>query len=178
MKKIILCLVIFAVTGGILFSQEEEFVRPKNNVAFHGTLFGIALNYERCFNNHLSLIGDTSFNLFPATFTIAAKGRFYPFGKSFYLEMGAGFGITPGYIGLTGDLLVRSMTLGFVGIEDKFWLRGVVFTPSLGWKIDIGKRGGVTLPINLGIDFFWGYREIDIPVDFMPNLRIGVGYSF
>ncbi|MCL2478593.1 MAG: hypothetical protein FWF22_03765 [Treponema sp.] len=176
MKKIILSLVIFMLAAGVVFSQET--VNFQNNIALHATLLGVAFNYERCLNPYLSLLADTSLNIFPGTFTAAIKGRVYPFGKTFYLEMGAGFGITAGYMGAIGGILVRTMTLGFFGIEDKIWLKGLVLTPALGWKIDVGKPGGFTLPISLGIDFFAGYRELDIPVDFVPNIRIGVGYSF
>ena len=178
MKKIILCLVVFVLAGGILFAQEVQYERPKNNIALHATLLGLAFSYERCFNPYVSVLADTSLNVLPATFTIAAKGRLYPFGRAFFLEMGAGFGITAGYIGLTGGLLLRTLTLGFYGIEDKIWLRGLVLTPSMGWKIDIGKPGGFTLPISFGIDFFWGYREIKIPADLVFNFRLGLGYSF
>ena len=176
MKKIILIVVILSLSCGIIFSQDND-DRPGNNIALHATLIGIALNYEMCFNSHLSLLADTSLNIFPATFTIAAKGRLYPFGRTFYLEMGAGYGVTVGYMGMVAAVLVRTITLGFYGIEDKVWLNGLVLTPALGWKIDFGKPGGLTLPISLGIDFFAGFRE-ELPVDFVPNIRIGVGYSF
>ena len=86
--------------------------------------------------------------------------------------------MTAGYIGMVGNLYIRTMTLGFIGIEDKIWLKGVVITPALGWKIDFKEPGGFTLPIVIGVDFFAGKRGIDLPVDFVPNLRIGLGYQF
>ena len=177
MKKAVLVLVIFTLIGTAVFSQEEE-VFKKNTVALYATVLGTAFNYEYSFNPYLSVLADTSLNLFPATVTAAAKGRWYPFGKTFFLEMGAGFGLTAGYMGFTSALLVRTMTLGFVGIEDKVWLRGVVVTPSLGWKIRLGKEKNLCLPISLGIDFFAGSRELEIPVDFVFNARIGFGYIF
>lgn len=179
MKKIILVMVILSITCGIVFAQENENVNfPKNNVSLHGSILGLAFNYERSFNRFFSISADTSINIFPGTFTLAAKGRVYPFGKAFYLEMGAGYGITAGYIGLVSEIFIRSITLGFIGLEDSIWLQGLVLTPALGWKIDFGEPGGFTLPISLGMDFFAGYRELDIPFDFVPNIRIGLGFSF
>ena len=177
MKKIILILFIILI-GSAAFSQESTPPLKQNTVALHATLLGFAVNYERSFNNHLSLLGDTSLNVFPPTFTAAVKGRLYPFGKTFYLEMGVGYGLTVGYIGLGSELLIRSISLGFLSLNQNLWLNGVVFTPSLGWKIKLGKDGMFNLPINLGIDFFAGYRELSIPFDVVPNLRIGFGYSF
>ncbi|MCL2832822.1 MAG: hypothetical protein FWD78_06610 [Treponema sp.] len=173
MKKFIICALILSLAGGVLFAQETaDDQRPGNNISIYGTMVGLALNYEMCFNSHLSLLADTSFNVIPITFTAAIKGRVYPFGRAFYLEIGAGFGITPGYLAGLADVL----TLGLTKIKDKYWLRGLVLTPSLGWKLNLGKSG-LTLPINLGIDFFAGFRDV-LPVDFVPNIRIGVGYSF
>jgi len=183
-RKIIVCLIIMTMSAGTLFSQdkitEEAFVRPMNTVAFNFSIvsIGAAVNYEKHFNNHLSVLGDASLSVIPPTITIAAKGRLYPFGKAFFLEMGLGFGMTYGYLGGLIELTMRSLTFGFLGINQDFLLKGVVLTPALGWNIWLGKQGTFKLPISLGIDFFVGYREFDVPVDFVPNFRIGFGYSF
>jgi len=183
-KKIIIGLLIFTVSGGILFSQEIDTLNAEaqklNTVALHASLLsiGLAFNYERHLNNHLSIIGDTSFSTIPPTFTLAVKGRLYPFGRVFYLEMGAGYGMTVGYIGLFTELLIRSLTFGFLGVGQDIVLQGVVLTPALGWNIKLGKQGNFKLPIGLGMDFFIGKREFDAPFDIVPNVRIGFGYSF
>ena len=175
-KKIIAVCFILVIAGGAAFSQDEP--RPRHNIALHGTILGLAMNYEFSFNRFFSVSADSSVNILPATFTAAVKGRIYPFGRAFYLEMGAGYGTTAGYVGMIGNLYIRTLTLGFFGIEDKIWLRGLVVTPAFGWKIDFGKPGGFTLPLSLGIDWFIGEREIPAKVDFVPNIRLGVGFSF
>jgi hypothetical protein len=178
-KKMILVLVIFALLGGALFSQETEAAKWRpNTIALHASLIGAAFNYERAFTPHLSLLADTSVNVLGFAFTAAIKGRWYPFAGAFYVEMGVGYGRAVGLFGMVAEFTTVFLTLGFFDIPGGMLLNGVVFTPAIGWKIALG-RGGLVLPIGLGIDLFYGKRNgIDIPVDLVPNIRIGLGYSF
>ena len=181
MKKITLCMVILIFVSGIAFSQQYE-SDQFNTLGLHLNLIGAgaAFNYERSFNPNFSLLGEISLDIIPVAFTLAAKARYYPFGRAFYLEMGAGYGMTIGYVGLIAgyaNLIAEMFTFGLADTNWDVWMHGVVLTPGLGWKIDLGKPGGFTLPIGLGINIFLGPREIS-PVDFTFNTRIGAGFSF
>ena len=180
-KKIILALMIFALTGAAVFSQEND-SQQLNTIGIHGNLaaLGLAVNYERNFNPHFSVLGEIAFDLVPTAFTVTGKARFYPFGGVFFLEMGAGYGLTIGYVGLMyayASLIAEIFTFGLANLDDNVWLSGAVLMPALGWKIDIGKKGGFSLPISMGVNVYLGPRDIS-PVDFTFNLRIGMGISF
>ena len=181
-KKIVLMTIVLSVISGAMFARERErdsnVSKPLNTISMHVNLIGLAANYERHFTPRLSLLGDLSFNMLIPTYAIAAKGRIYPSANIFYMEMGVGFAQTVGTIGGIAKLTGYLLTFGFGGLDDDILLTGVVFTPALGWKIPLGRRSGLSLPISLGVDFYYGSREWDVPFDFTPNLRIGMGYSF
>ena len=197
LKKIILVLMVFMLAGAAVFSQsatvnnetianididKEEEIPQLNTIGIHGNLaaLGLAINYERSFNPHFSVLGEIAFDMVPTAFTVTGKARFYPFTGVFFLEMGAGYGLTYGYVGLVyayASFIAEIFTFGLADIDTNIWLNGLVLTPALGWKIDIGKKGGFTLPISMGVNIYLGPRDIS-PVDFTFNLRIGMGISF
>ena len=180
-KKIILCLVIFAVAGGVLFSQTA----PSNNVSLLVGIIGAEGSYERMFNRHLSVLGSVSYsNLILANeFTVSGKGRVYPFGKTFYLEMGLGYAYGRSLSDAMGDIILGVLTFGWwltqIDEERLAPNGGFMVQPGLGWKIKLGRDSRLSLPIGMGLDF--KMVKIDesgkLP-DAFPWLRIGVGYAF
>ena len=185
-KKIILLLIVLSVISGSVFAQEQDAEaevkneRAKNSIAGSFGIIGAALSYERIFNRYFSVLADTSYTTLVLIdeFTVAGKGRVYPFGGAFYLEMGLGFSYGRGMTDLMVNMLLGVLTFGyyFTTLEEDDLLKrraGFLVQPGLGWKIDIGKKDGFVLPINLGVNI----RVGDVP-DALPFLRIGLGYSF
>ena len=177
-KKVLLVFIVLLVISGRVFAQNQE--RAKNSVALSIGIVGAELSYERMFNRHLSVLADVSYTtlIFMDEFTISGKGRWYPFGKAFYLEMGLGYSYGKGVAGFMGDMLLSVLTFGWYLTtkdfeDDIFRSGGFLIQPCMGWKIDIGKNDAFVLPISMGLDIKTGR----IP-DFMPFLRIGLGYSF
>jgi len=180
MKKSILFIVIILllVSGGV-FAQEKE--RPNNTISLSFGVIGAGLSYEYMFGRHLSVLADISCQtmIFADEFTASGKGRWYPFGRAFYLEMGLGYVYGRGMVNMMKEMVLGVMTLGLYWLlmddpDDDHRTGGLLVQPGLGWKIDIGKPGGLVLPIGMGLDI---KINKEMP-DFMPYFRIGLGYSF
>ena len=178
-KKIFLIIVILLILSAGAFAQEKE--RTNSTISLSFGLIGAELSYEYMFNRFLSVMLDASATtmIFVDEFTFSGKGRLYPFGRAFYLELGLGYVYGRGVFNMMGHMLLGVMTLGLYYIliddlEDDHRTGGFLIQPGLGWKIDIGKPGGFVLPIGMGVDIKVNKQ---LP-DFMPFLRIGLGYSF
>ena len=168
MKRLFLSLAILGVCSIGIFAQENEM--KKNSVGFSFTLFGAELHYERNFNNYLSVLGSVSYTtiFIVDEFTVSAKGRWYPFGKTWYLGLGAGY-ILGGLSDYNGGLLAGLLTasayfppliifapLLAIGEAAEYMKRtsresGLLIQTNLGWKIPPGRRWAVL--IDTGIDF-------------------------
>jgi len=179
MKKriFLLVMVLFVVISGV-FAQNQA--KAKNSIAVSFGIFGAELSYERMFNRYFSVLADTSYTTFILVdeFTLSGKGRVYPFGGAFYLEMGLGFSYGRGVTDFMTNMILGALTFGwyFTTLDDNdFFQRkaGFLLQPGLGWKIDIGKPDAFVLPISMGLDVKVGNSP-----DILPYLRIGLGYSF
>lgn len=174
-KRFFLFFICLLVLIGGVFAQSEE--RAKNNISLSAGIIGAELSYERMFNRHFSVLADVSYTtlIVMDEFTVSGKGRWYPFGKIFYLDLGLGFSYGEGVAGAVGDMILLLFTFGNHDVEsDVFRSGGFLIQPGLGWKIDIGKPDGFVLPVAMGLDIKLG-SEVS---DFMPYLRAGLGYSF
>ena len=171
-------LIVLIIVSGSIFAQEQE--RAKNSIALSFGVVGAELSYERIFNRRLSVLADVSYTtlLFMDEFTAAAKGRWYPFGRAYYLELGLGYSYGKGVVGFLGDMFLTIFTFGWYLSQkdfenDVFRTGGFLIQPGMGWKIDIGKTDRFVLPISMGLDI----KIAEMP-DFLPYLRFGLGYSF
>jgi len=177
-KKTFLAVIVLCVVTGGVFAQNAE--RAKNSIAVSVGFIGASLSYERMFNRYFSVLADTSYTtlILIDEFTLSGKGRVYPFGGAFYLEMGLGFSYGRGVTDFMKNMLLGVFTFGyyFTTLSDDDFLKrraGFLLQPGLGWKIDIGKPDAFVLPISMGLDI----RAGAVP-DILPYLRIGLGYSF
>ena len=174
-KRAFLLLVILLIASGSLFAQN----RAKNSVLVQFGIIGAELSYERILSPHFSLLADVSYTTLGIVdeLTASGKGRWYPFGGAFYLEMGVGYAYGRSFSNFIGNMFLGMVTFGwwFTQLDEDDFARtgGFLLQPGMGWKIDIGKPDGFVLPISLGLDIKTG-----APPDILPYLRIGVGYSF
>ena len=176
-KKILLIVIVFLVISGGVFAQD----RANNSIVASFGIFGAELSYERIFTPRFSVLADVSYTylVFMDEFTISAKGRWYPFGKTFFLDLGLGYSYGKGFVGFTADALLTVITFGaWLAIkdfeDDNLRTGGFLIQPGLGWKFDIGKPDRFVLPVSMGLNI---KARSEVP-DFMPYLRIGLGYSF
>jgi hypothetical protein len=176
-KRMLLAFIVLIVVSGGVFAQDEQ--RAANSLAVSLGVFGAELSYERIFSKRLSILGETSYTtmLFMDEFTVAGKGRLYPFAGAFFLELGLGYSYGMGAVNMMEKMLLGVITLGlyYIFVEEIENPRtgGFLIQPGLGWKIDIGKPDGFILPISAGLDIKAGSSP-----DFTPYVRIGLGYSF
>jgi hypothetical protein len=186
MKKIILFLLLGAVLGGGLCAQSNTISGGfALGLSFPIIVFEEAqVSYERQLSPLLSVGVNAAFQLYPlGIFTefftgdpnlygvvFDAQARFYPFGKGFHAELGAGYGYY-------------------------MWtMHSLVVTLGVGWRFDFGKPGGVILDLGLRMENFVplgdnifdssnGKTRADssaagtlIPFNIGP--RVSIGYSF
>jgi len=160
MKKGILILILAVVIAGGVFAQADA---VNNWISGELSLLGVGARYEYMLTPNFS-VGAYAYwnNLFIIwnDWGVGAVGRFYPWGKTFYAELGLGFGYHSGVQDISyttdwGDKYTDSRWVGITGFS---------IIPGLGWKIDLGEPGGffiqpgIKLPLTLGkkklVDFF------------------------
>jgi hypothetical protein len=187
-KKILGLLLLSAVFAGNVFAQEQEEEMAKNRIAISAGIIIGELSYERMLNPHFSVLAQVSYNtlILADSLSVSAKGRWYPFGGAFFIDLGLGY--SNGYNVLTeaaqatADLTMIILSLGLWVLSDEFKSHeynetgrenGFLIQPSMGWNIDVGKKNGFMLPINLGMDIRLANRPT-----FLPYFKLGLAYSF
>ena len=187
MKKLPIILAILLVFSFNVFAQEDN--NPNNIVSVSFGIIGAELSYERMLSNHFSVLGSISYTtlILMDEFTLSGKGRWYPFAKSFFMEMGLGYTYGKGFIAFSeemgsviGHILLGMITLGawfyvydFNDFEEQPRTGGLLIQPGMGWNIRLGRNGRFYLPLSTGIDIKLAQKP-----DFMPYLRLGLGFSF
>jgi len=179
-KKIVISLVFISMVVSGLSAQEDSSAdRALNNISVGFGIITIGGSYERMFGRHFSLLADLSYTnigIIEET-TASLKGRVYPFGKAFFLDLGLGYTYGRGLINAMKDMILGILTFGWwftqIDLEDAN-NHCFLVQPGIGWKIDIGKQDAFVLPINMGLDLRLGAEVPDV----VPYFRIGVGYSF
>jgi hypothetical protein len=154
MKKGLFMMVLAVVIAGGVWAQSA----PKNWISGDISLIGGGVSYERSLTPKFSIGGTAFFHFFFIALSsgIEVTGRFYPWAGVFYTGLGLGFGTN-------------------------FILNGVMITPAVGWKIDLGKPGGfyinpeASLPIVLGK---YSYDGGEFGWLALPRASFGMGYAF
>jgi hypothetical protein len=189
-KKIIVALVLAAVISGSIYAQEDEGEkeRAKNRISLSVGIVGGELSYERVFTPYLSVLGQVSYNniILADSLSFAAKGRVYPFGGTFYLDLGIGFSygynITTELAQFMADMTLMMLSFGLYALSPDYQARsydeaqregGFFLQPGMGWNIDVGKTDGFFLPISMGLDI-----RFSETMTIIPFLRLGVSYAF
>jgi hypothetical protein len=177
----IMVLVFLVMVNGYIFPDDEDAdndenvenaakVFPKNTITANAgltastliawgimgdTIFGAAIQYERQIVSKASAAGrfeyrgigisssdDSRTNL--ASFSAEGHGRYYPEGDTFFLDGMLGYAFF-NYKNESINLMSHYFKLG----------------PKLGWRIDIGKPGGLVLEPSLGYYFAIGKTNME-----------------
>ena len=151
MRKVLPFLILTVLMTGVVFAQEDV---KKNWVSGEISLLGVGVRYEFMLNPKFS-VGVNGYwnNLFIVwnDWGVGANGRFYPWGGSFFAELGLGFSFHSGI----DDYNVTVNDNTYIG-SDWVGTTGVGIAPGVGWKIDAGKPGGffvqpgIRVPVTLG----------------------------
>lgn len=187
MKKTLLFFALLLIFSFCVFAEERH--EPVHIVSLSLGIFSVEASYERIINRNFSLLGSISYtNLIVVDeLTVSGKARWYPFGRTFFMEMGIGLSYGYGFLALAND---ASETLGYIlgglftfGLlwavmdppeaPDPERSLGFLIQPGMGWNIRLGSQSRFFLPISMGLNF----KLARVP-DIMPFFRIGVGYSF
>ena len=165
-----LLVLMAAVLRGV---SAEEPPGPLHWLSAEVSLIGNGFRYERQLSSRLSVGGTAFYHIFFLIWTsmgITASVRFYPWAGAFYAEVGLGCGV------------VFGTDYGPAGSE-VYSAYGVMITPALGWRVDLGKPGGfyinplVALPVVLGDKERW-YGETGFGVGVNCRPAFGIGYAF
>jgi hypothetical protein len=187
--KMILVLILALIIAEGVFAQDSG--GYKNNVTASAGILGVAASYERTLTPSWSAGGSIFYDWIFALsdFGVTAFGRFYPWQKAFYVQLGMGFGFVSHYEGGY-----------FKGYPVKTTTTGFMISPKIGWKIALGRTGHWTLEPALALNVALGNTKIvcggietDSNRDFVkswldindrgiikayPAARLGIGYSF
>jgi len=200
-------LLLFIIAGNV-FAQEQEQEQEqeqkqeqqkqteetaKNRIGYTIGLVGVELSYERLIVPHFSFLCQVTYNnwLVADSLAFSGKARWYPFGKTFYMDLGLGYSNGYNYTGeiaeLFGDLILGIVSLGLWFYSDQFQEKeasneivrnhGVLIQPGLGWNIDIGKKNRFMMPIGMGMDIRVVPDKLDKSA-FLPYFRLGLAYAF
>jgi hypothetical protein len=176
-KKIFLFFCGFIVCATILNAQstQRHWISASPGLRAGGSsFFGPAaeLRYELMLNPSFSI---GAYVYYEFSFGIGITGRWYPFSKSFFLELGAGYNKL-----YFNNIYFDHDTGRWVKrIED---LNGIDIIPGLGWRIDVGKPGGfyITPSVKFPVIFRW-YKNPHTPDPLVGYILIGYfgfGYAF
>jgi hypothetical protein len=165
-KRIFLFLTFTALIAGGLSGQSNFISIEPSLVLDPEGGFGLdhSIRYERVLTRYFSLSAYASVNLMigSADFIsrtdveIAAAGRWYPFGRRFFTELGlAGIFYWDTYKEYTAPSYTNSYTSSspYETVTDTYFGFGII--PGIGWTIDVGKPGrmflspGVKFPIAI-----------------------------
>jgi hypothetical protein len=157
MKRFVFMMILAAVVAGGVWAQSGA----KNAISGDISLIGAGLSYERVLTPKFSIGGTAFYHNFFIFFTslgVNVTGRFYPWARTFYAGLNLGFG-------------------------SNFTLNGVMITPAVGWKIDVGKGGAFFINPELSLPIVLGVQENELGESGFGNLAIprvsfGIGYAF
>jgi len=179
MKKSVLILALAATVAGGVFAQRAaagEASTAKNWVSGELSILGVGARYERVMNPKLTVGANAYFSTLIVFSDIDLGGsvRYYPWGGKFFVEGALGFHIHNVFL-----------LLGNVAIT------GAAITPGVGWKIDVGNKGGffiqpgIRVPITLGVvklgGLAAGYNDAedgDFTADWGIVPYFGMGWAF
>ncbi|MDR0540053.1 MAG: hypothetical protein LBG74_06075 [Spirochaetaceae bacterium] len=178
MKKLFVSIVFSVIVSTGAFAQSNSVLAGGGAGLSIPSVCYINFNisYERMIVPNFSAVINAGWDLYPlALFFVAfmedpaidgwsidAQARWYPWAKTFHIDLGAGYGE---YLGMGS----------------------IVVTPGLGWKIDFGEPGGFVM--NIGIRGEWYipieeniFKGSDQDGDLIPfnffDFRLAFGYSF
>ncbi|MCL2480909.1 MAG: hypothetical protein FWF38_04270 [Spirochaetaceae bacterium] len=182
MKKFIFFLIIATVVVGGAFAQADS---QQNWVSGEFNFFGVGARYEYMISSNLSVGVHAYVNTLIVwnNWGISGFGRYYPWGNTFFAEIALGYGYNSG---------IKDYSFTYAGQKysgnDWVGTTGFLVSPGLGWKIDVGEKGGfflqpgIKVPVIVGkkkpiIDWTFSYDgEFGTSVGFFPYL--GMGYTF
>ena len=179
MKKFACLLILAMLAAGAVFAQEESDGVLNNWISGEVNVFGGGFRYEYAFNPSLSLGFNTYASTMVFFYEIGADiaFRFYPGGKVFFLGLGAGYHWHMEFFG--GVQAPSNAEASLIAV-----MRGFAVTPDIGFKIDVGKKGGfflspgIKVPITIGrvgeISAYEGFTdEIGVKVGVVPYFAFG-----
>jgi hypothetical protein len=117
----------------------------KDNIIYAGLNgLGATVSYERFITKKFSLVPEINAAYFSGVLSTELLGevraRYYPFSGSFFVDFGLGYGL-------------------LLQMYYPYPAQGILASPGVGWKIDIGKPDGFIFNIGLCSDWVWGFNK-------------------
>lgn len=180
-------MLVFVLAGNV---YADEIERARHRIAVSGGLINAEISYEHLLSPSFSVMAHFSYNtwIIADALNFGGRARWYPFGGTFFLDLGLGYSygrdIVAETAGLFLDIFLIAISLGLWTLSDNFQERwadvddsrrhGFLVQPGMGWNIDLGRTGsGFMLPISMGLDMRFAQRNT-----VLPFFRMGLGYAF
>ncbi|MCL2800357.1 MAG: hypothetical protein FWD28_01180 [Treponema sp.] len=142
LKRLVFLLIFSLIICGFIFAEETD-AFPRNTITASTSFFGVGAQYEFQLNDAFSIGGRFEYKEIGkySSWTVQGFGRYYPFTGTFFIDGMAGY----------SNLIISDNP-----ITHHLNLYGRV-----GWRIDFGKPGGLTLEPTIG--FFGLIGDNHIP---------------
>ena len=188
LKKPLALLVLAIVVAGGVFAQEKTEHAKRSWLSGELSLIGAGARYEFMVNEKWSLGANVYFTTLILWTDAAVNmvGRFYPWGRPFFTEIGLGFGIHSGVEDHEYTYTILGIT--YTGKGTGFvTMNGFGIVPGAGWKIYVGNPRGfyispvVQLPISLGkkdYNALWVNAENEFGLGLGFRASFGIGFAF
>jgi len=157
MKKTVFLLVLaILVTGSVFVHAQESTLN--NWISGEIGLFNIGVRYEYQLDPKFSVGANAFANslFFTASSGVVAFGRFFPTEKSFFLELGLGYGSAR-----SASTDIKYVVTGTQ--EEKTWggvkTTGFMINPGFGWRVDVGETGGFFIQPGFRVPIVIGKQE-------------------
>ena len=179
-----LLIIVIFLTGNVSAQNAH-----KNAINFGSTgIIGIAAGYERMLLPNFSLTVDAGYGLFLSPAFYASVGaRWYPISGSDGKTMGLFLSGSVGY----GEIEEREPLFAWEKNRDMYDIWGLMFSPSVGFKIGAGKPKGFLVTPILGVDIFLGEKtthhgtneekyteDPEFGLGFNPSFKLLFGIAF
>jgi hypothetical protein len=176
-KKLFLFFCGLVIYTAILNAQpaQRHWVSASPGIRFGGSTIAwpaAELRYELMLNPFFSV---GAYIYYEISYGIGITGRWYPFSRCFFLELGLGYNK---FYWPSSEL--DDNTYQWVDVVYDY--NGINVIPGFGWRIDVGKPGGLYIipSVKLPIIIRW-YKNPHIPDPLTYTTLIGyfgLGYAF
>lgn len=183
MRKYIFLFAVLALTAGTVSAQTHW-------TSAELSVLGAGVRYEYVVNRYISVGANFYYNNYLINYLdlsilsiggmdsilgLNAVGRWYPFGRRFFMELGLGYSgfwvireVKESQTERYWDSYYQSYRYrdSFTTVEETFFTPGFILAPGFGWVIDVGGPGG-----------FFISPGVQVPLVFDGDL-VAVGFNF
>jgi hypothetical protein len=177
-KKVLVLMVLAAAAAGGVFAQEKTANVKQSWISGEASVIGAGSRYEFMISEKLSVGMNVYWTWIYALsdFGVNAALRLYPWGKTFFAELGLGYGMHSALRTFTTTIEAYGYSASTKWDAITF-MEGFDMAPGIGWKIDVGNPGGFFISPSAQLILTFGeWRYSAVAGDLKDESGVGVGF--